>query len=159
MGTPLTVSRATDLAKALSGRRSTYSRYGMVLVSVEDGRLVFRLVELVRNPAMGGGADWPGAVLTEHSLALNVTDEARAVAHYEGFCEAYGLGVDVGDAVDFPSGSAPSGSRTGKVIAVTPRRVQIRAKWLSYDDYFETWVAKGDAWPLGRRIEVRRPEL
>lgn len=75
-----------------------------------------------------GKVVFQGGLFGEHSIELFASDEARILAHWEGYCEASGmLRPAVGQTASFPCGSASSmgGWRTGRVIKVGPRRVQI----------------------------------
>lgn len=150
MSRPLTEARAEALARALSGRRSVDAARGAVRVRVdrEVGRIVFELVSLVRNRELGGL--WMGVeALSVHSLDLRATDEARAVAHFEGFCENHGLGVAEGDSVSICCGSSPTGTRSARVVSVGRRRLRVRGRY-GHGGPFERDVQKGDAWTLRR---------
>jgi hypothetical protein len=147
---PLTEDRAEALARALSGRRSLDAARGAVRVRVAAGRIVFEFVPLVRNRELGGL--WMGAeVLSAHSLDLRATDEARAVAHFEGFCENHGLGVAEGDTVSICCGSSSTGTRSARVVSVGPRRLRVRGSY-GHGGPFERSVPKGDAWTLRRFV-------
>ena len=61
-----------------------------------------------------------------HSLALSATSPKRAEIHWRGYAEANGLfAPEVGETVIFPSPSAPSGRRRGKVVKVGPKRATV----------------------------------
>jgi len=69
----------------------------------------------------------------QHSLALSTSTEQRILAHWDGFCELRGVKPNpaIGSTVSFPSGSSPSGRRTGKVVGAGPKRVKISYKFIN----------------------------
>jgi hypothetical protein len=61
-----------------------------------------------------------------HVLELSHSDEARVLAHWEGYLDANGmLAPTVDQIVDFESTSAPGGLRTGRVTKVGTKRATI----------------------------------
>lgn len=88
----------------------------------EDGKARWGLVETGRIVFSGGSRG-------EHSLELSVSDEARVLAHWNGYCEASGLlKPTVGQRVKFASASASpkmGGVRYGKVVKVGSKRAVI----------------------------------
>lgn len=153
----LTVARARALAKALSGIDSGWTSHGCVRVRVDEeaDRVVFEHVEYVKKPELGIGAVGFGRVLSSHSLSISASTEARVVAHWEGFCEAYGFGLSVGDRVKHPSGSATSGWRLARITKVSGRRVTVAGRFKNGNDY-EVSVQKGALRFPGQDVDKRR---
>jgi hypothetical protein len=85
----------------------------------ENGRYVQRRVE-------SGRIIFEGGLTGSHALELSVSSEARVRTHFEGYCENNGcFKPSVGQKVDFPSGSARSGWRTGRVVKVGTKRAVV----------------------------------
>jgi len=72
-----------------------------------------------------------GGRFGDASIDASCSDDARILAHWEGYVVANGLKVvpKVGDFVMFPSGSDPTGFRTGKVTKVGPRRATVAFRY------------------------------
>lgn len=85
----------------------------------DDGKVAWDFV-LSARVVFEGGAKGP------HSLDVGVSSPERVLAHWSGYCEANGLEKPmVGERVRFPSGSSPTGMRTGKVASVGPKRAVV----------------------------------
>lgn len=91
---------------------------------VVDGKAVWVHVQSKRIVFTGGK-------FGEHSIDASCSDEARILAHWEGYVEANGLKLvpGVGELVQFPSGSSPTGFRYGRVLKVGPRRAVISFRY------------------------------
>lgn len=91
------------------------------------GRRVVRA--FVEGDARDPRIVFTGGTSGDHQLWLNVSSEARILAHWQGYVENAGLALvpDVGAAVSFPSASASrmGGWRVGRVLSVGPRRARV----------------------------------
>lgn len=85
-----------------------------VWVSVRSERIVFT-----------------GGKFGEASIDASCSDEARILAHWDGYCQANELQTtpSVGQTVMFPSKSAINGMRMGRVVSVGPRRAVIAFRY------------------------------
>jgi hypothetical protein len=74
---------------------------------------------------------YTGCPSGEHSIDLGVSSEARAQAHWEGYLEANKIRTApaVGERINFPSGSATGGIRSGRVVKVGPKRVTVKYRF------------------------------
>lgn len=112
MSSLLTVATVTALATKL---RAVTPASRRLTARIEADRIVFE-----------GGAQ--GA----HSLAWDVSSEARVRAHWRGYCENNGiLTAVVGDRVTFYSSSAGprGGMRVGRVAKVGPVRAEVHFRY------------------------------